>query len=255
MSSATPPAETSTPSPGDRARRLLRSCSAASLGTLLDGWPYASLVNIAADVDASPILLTSTLAEHTRNFLKDERTSLLYDATMETPYDDRLTGARVSVQGTIWKVERDHADYGRIRGRYLARHPAAAQYADFGDFAFYRVKVTRAHLVAGFGQIHWIDAAKLLIDPTPYQALAEAEADVVAHMNEDHAEAVGLYATQLLGRPVGAWQLTGVDCEGCDLRLDKETARLDFAKRVDDAEGARVELVRLVKQARRQRDA
>ncbi|WP_404326967.1 DUF2470 domain-containing protein [Aerophototrophica crusticola] len=69
-------------------------------------------------------------------------------------------------------------------------------------------------------------------------------------MNEDHADAVRLYATALLGRPEGPWVMTGIDPEGCDLRLGSATARLPFDKPVATAEEARVELVRLVKRAR-----
>jgi putative heme iron utilization protein len=44
--------------------------------------------------------------------------------------------------------------------------------------------------------------------------------------------------------------MTGCDSEGLDLRLGGETARLDFENLVKDASDARVELIRLVKQAR-----
>ncbi len=39
----------------------------------------------------------------------------------------------------------------------------------------------------------------------------------MAHMNADHAEAVRLYATKLLGAEDGPWRLTGLDPEGLDL--------------------------------------
>jgi putative heme iron utilization protein len=44
--------------------------------------------------------------------------------------------------------------------------------------------------------------------------------------------------------------MTGIDAEGCDLRLAGETARLEFPEPVTDPEAARAALVRLVKQAR-----
>ena len=125
-------------------------------------------------------------------------------------------------------------------------------YAGFRDFAFYRVSVTRAHIVAGFGKIHWFDDYTYSGD---WQALAEAEAGIIEHMNADHTDAVQLYASKLLNRTEGSWKMCGVDPEGVDLiRSDEghegELLRLPFAKPVSDAEGARVELVRLVKQAR-----
>jgi putative heme iron utilization protein len=69
-------------------------------------------------------------------------------------------------------------------------------------------------------------------------------------MNEDHADAVELYATVLLGQPGGGWKLTGIDPEGCDLRLEGRSARLHFDHPMADAEAARMELVRLARKAR-----
>jgi putative heme iron utilization protein len=225
------------------ARRLLRAQAAGALGTLTaEGAPYASLVMIAADLDASPILLISGLAEHTKNILRDDRVSLLVDGT--AGLDERLTGARITVQGRIARTADE-----TCRRRYLARHPSAAGYAGFADFAFFRLAVERAHLVAGFGRIHWVERAALLWGGET-AALAASETEIVAHMNADHADAVQLYATRLLGRSGDGWTLTGCDPEGCDLARGGETARLDFDKPVSDAEGARVELVRLVKRAR-----
>ena len=121
-------------------------------------------------------------------------------------------------------------------------------YADFRDFNFYRLAVERAHLVAGFGRIHWLDAAALLVPPAP--ALSARETDIVQHMNDDHQDAIDACVRGLLGLAGDGWRLTGVDPEGCDLRRGPDTARLAFGRAVLDAEGARAELVRLTRAAR-----
>ncbi|MDM7944755.1 MAG: DUF2470 domain-containing protein [Oceanibaculum nanhaiense] len=236
--------------PGDTARRLIRASDRATLATALSGaeaWPYASLVMIALDHAAQPVLLLSDLADHTKNLKADARASLLIDGT--AGLDEPLTGARVSLQGRIVPVE-DSA----LLARYVARHPSASLYAGFTDFRLYRMEVTRAHLVAGFGRIHWIEGADLLFDAAPHAALTAAEAEIVAHMNEDHADAVDLYATRLLGRDGTGWRMTGIDPEGVDLRRAGAGARLDFSdweeKAASDAQAARAALVRLVKRAR-----
>lgn len=228
-------------------RRLMRAEPVATLSTGLgdQGWPYGSLVLTAVDHAARPILLISTLAEHTKNILRDDRVSLMFDGT--GGYQERLTGPRVTVMGGAEKAVDSHA-----RDRFVARHPSAAMYAGFGDFAFYRVDVERAHIVAGFGKIDWVTADELLTDTNSAAELAEAEADVVAHMNEDHSDAVALYANVLCGRPGVGWRLTGVDPEGADLARPGDHCRIAFDKPVGTAEGARVELVRLVKRARQQ---
>ena len=230
--------------PGASVRRLMRACDRAVLATALAGgtaWPYASLVLTACDHGAAPLLLLSDLADHTRNLTGDDRASLLLDGT--AGLDDPLAGARASVLGRLAKT-----GDARLRARYLARHPSAQDYAGFGDFNLYRMSVERAHLVAGFGDIHWLDAAGIAADTSA--PLAQAEAEIVQHMNEDHAASVRLCATALLARPDGAWRMTGVDPDGADLRLVGATARLEFAHTVADAAAARDELVRLAAAAR-----
>lgn len=232
-----------TAAPARQINRLMREIPRVSLGTIESdgGAPYVSLAMVALDQTGRPLLLLSDLADHTRNLRADPRVSLLFDGTqgLESP----LAGARVTVQGRIG-VSTDPDD----RRRYVARHPEAELYAGFADFNLYRVEVERAHLVAGFGKIHWVAAERILTAAAP--ALAEREADIVGHMNEDHADAVQLYAGRLLGRDGDGWRLTGVDPDGADLRRGGETARLWFDKPVQDAESCRVELVRLVKRAR-----
>lgn len=230
------------------ARGLLRGLDRATLATSLAtalagqaGWPYASLVLIATAPDGSPLLLISRLAEHTKNLAAEPRLSLLLDGT--AGHEDPLTGPRLTLLGRA-AVSEDPRD----RARFLARHPGAALYADFGDFAVWRVTVERGHFVAGFGRIRWIEAADLVIDPPP--ALTEAEPDIVAHMNADHADALDLYAQRLLGLSGSGWAMTGLDRDGLDLRRGGAVARLAFARPVATPEEARAELVRLAREAR-----
>jgi len=234
------------PPPAVQARRLVRAADRAALATAMaDGaWPYASLVLVACDHDATPILLLSDLADHAKNIAADSRVSLLFDGT--AGLEEPLTGARVTVLGRAERSEEP-----RLKARYLARHPSASRYAGFGDFAIYRVAVERAHLVAGFGRIKWMARADLLYDAGHAGELAGAEPGIVEHMNAEHADALDLCARFLLGRPAGAWTMTGIDPEGCDLRAGGKVARLSFAAPVKDADGARKALVGLVGEARK----
>lgn len=226
-------------------RALLRGLDRAALASALPGetgaWPYASLVLAAADHDLSPLLLLSDLAEHTKAIQADSRVSLLFDGT--AGLDQPLTGPRVTVLG---RAERTADD--RTKARFLARHPDAALYAGFKDFHFYRVSVERTHLVGGFGKIRWIDRTELAVPQAP--GLADAEAGIVAHMNEDHADAIQLYAGKLLGLEGASWRMTGIDPEGIDLRQGGEVARLAFEAPLAAAGEARKVLVALVAKAR-----
>jgi hypothetical protein len=237
--------------PAAQARALMRGLDRATLATIMRGdgpgpaMPYASLVLVALDHAARPLLLISRLADHTKNLLADGRASLLFDGTAGLA--EPLTGPRVSVQGRAAPT-----DDPALRARFVARHPGAQLYAGFTDFALWRLEPEAAHLVAGFGKIHWVAAPALLFDAGSAAALATAEPEIIAHMNAEHAEAVQLYAAKLLGRSGEGWAMTGIDPEGADLRRGGEVARLAFDKPVHDAEQARVELARLVKRARQQ---
>jgi hypothetical protein len=223
-------------------RRLARSRDRAALGTSLRGAPYTSLVLFVADLDASPLLLLSDLAQHSRNIAFDPRVSLLLDATEGHP--DPLTGPRLTLLGRAEAI-----DDPRRLARFVAHHPASAGYSGFRDFRLYRVAVDRGHLVAGFGRIHWIEGGDLVFS-ADVSALAAAEPGLLKHMNEDHADAVAHYAKRLLARSGADWRMTGIDPEGFDLRYDGETARLDFPSPVLTAEEARAMLVQLADKAR-----
>ena len=82
-------------------------------------------------------------------------------------------------------------------------------------------------------------------------ALTAAEPEILVHMNADHADALRLYATQLDGNLDGVWQMSGIDCDGFDLRLGGARARIPFESQVFTADDARKALAGLVKTARK----
>jgi heme iron utilization protein len=224
--------------PGGFARRLLRSRDRAALATSLGGAPYVSLVLVAADLDASPLLLLSDLAQHSRNIAFEPRVSLLLDGTEGHP--DPLAGPRLTLLGRA-----DAVDDRCLLARFTARHPSASLYANFADFRLYRMGVERGHLVAGFGRIEWVEASELLFASDTHD-LAAAEPAILAQINEAHAAAIATYAQRVLGRAGSDWRMTGIDPEGVDLRCAGDTARLDFPSPVLTPEVARAALTRLV---------
>jgi heme iron utilization protein len=207
------------------------------------GHPYASLVTVATEPDGAPLMLISKLALHTQNLAADPRASLLIDGTSAT--GDPLAGGRVTLIGRAEVTTSPTA-----RARFLARQPHGAGYADFPDFAFYTLKIEGAHFIGGFGRIVDLLPSDLLLDLGGADALVAAETDIVTHMNDDHAGALELYATQLCGAPGGPWRMTGIDPEGCDITCDGEACRVLFGKRITSPGEARQELVRLVGEAK-----
>lgn len=226
------------------ARTLLRTIRSGALATLDAGTgaPFASLVTVATDVDGSPLLLLSRLSAHTTNLEADPRASLLLAATGK---GDPLAHPRLTVSGIV--AEDPDA---RVRRRFLARHPKAELYADFPDFGFRRLAVASAHLNGGFARAATLDGADLLTPVADAAGLLDAEEGAVAHMNEDHADALALYATRLAGAPEGAWRATGIDPDGIDLAAGDLTARVDFPARIADPGAMRTALVELAAAAR-----
>jgi heme iron utilization protein len=230
--------------PKAAARKLLREGRSGALATLIPPRqdPYCSLVNVATLPDGAPLLLLSRLALHTRNLLHDPRVSLLLDERKE---GDPLEGARVMLQGTVASTADGHA-----RGRYLARQPEAEMFVDFADFGFYRMTLEGAHLVAGFGRIVDLTASDLITDLDDAATLVAAEPEIVAHMNEDHADTVRLYARALLHARDGAWRCVGCDPDGLELQLGRTALRLSFPDRVTTPGALRQTLKRLAEEAR-----
>jgi putative heme iron utilization protein len=235
--------------PKSVATGLLRTTRAGSLATIdrNTGHPFASLVNVATDVDGSPVILVSRLATHTANLEVDGRASLLLASTGK---GDPLAHPRLTLLGTFAQVARDDRQEPRVRRRFLARHPKSELYAGFADFSFWRLDTVSAHLNGGFARAADMKAADVMTDAFAAENLIEAEAGAVAHMNEDHAEAVRLYATKLLGAEDGPWRLTGLDPEGLDLARGDATLRLPFPERVTNAEQLRKVVVDLAAKAR-----
>ena len=233
--------------PSRLARSLLRRSRQGALATLMagSGDPYCSLVNVASHADASPILLISRLALHTKNILGDNRVSLMLD---ERAAGDPLEGARIMLAGRAEEADPDQA--GILRRRYLNAHPSAEAFIEFKDFSFFRIVPSNAHLVAGFGRIIDLKPSQFLTDISDAAGLLEAEQGAVEHMNEDHREAMNLYATKLLGAGSADWICTGCDPDGLDMQAGAATLRLDFPERVTSGTELRKMLVRLAGEAR-----
>jgi putative heme iron utilization protein len=226
------------------AKKLLREGRSGALATLMagSGDPYCSLVNVATEPSGAPLLLLSKLALHTKNILADARVSLMLD---ERKDGDPLEGARVMLMGAVVATGEEAA-----RTAYLRRHPEAEMFAGFADFAFYRMQISAAHLVAGFGRIVDLAAQDVLTDVSDAQALLAAEGEAIDHMNADHAEACRLYASKLLGGAEGDWRCVGIDPEGIELQQGRTALRLAFPQRVTGPGPLRAVLKDLAERAR-----
>lgn len=212
------------------ARKLVRASRAGSLATVVQGQPFASLVTPATAPDLSVLLLLSDLSEHTRHLREDPRCAILVAGTPESA--NPQTTPRVTLTGRA-EPTGDPA----LRARYLAVHPYATLYADFGDFHLWRMRLEAALYVGGFGRAARLGADELTPDPAAVHAVAEAEAAVVVECNQDHPDVLA----RMAGEP-GDWRLVTVDVDGCDLGSGERMRRIHWSAPSSGAADVRREL-------------
>ena len=230
------------PTPAWHARMLLRAAKAATLATVADGQPFASLVTPACAPDLSLLLWISMLSEHTRHLRADPRCSVLVAGAPASA--NPQTAPRVTVTGLAETIEDD-----ALKARWLARHPYAALYASFGDFSLVRIRIMGALYVGGFARAHRLRVADLSADPLAIDALLAAEGSILSHCNADHADALHAIA-QAAGGAGDGWRMTAADVDGCDLSREDDVLRIHWRAPVTDAGAVRAELVRLARAAR-----
>jgi putative heme iron utilization protein len=241
------------PSHAERCRTLVARARSATLATIARepaGFPYGSLVAVAADARGRPLFLLSDLAEHTGNLRARADASALI-AEPAGAHDDPLALGRVTILGNCAKV--DGGEIAAAREAFLRWQPQAANYVDFKDFAFYRLEPRALRYVGGFGRMSWVGADEYAAaEPDP---LAEAAAGIIEHMNDDHASAVLAYATQLAKVPdaTGA-TMTAVDRYGFELAVTTpegpRAVRLAFDEPVATSDEVRRAMVAMVRRAR-----
>jgi heme iron utilization protein len=232
------------------AKTLLRSARYGALAVLdpQSGAPLASRVATATDLDGTPLILVSSLSEHTGGLDADARCSLLLG---EPGKGDPLAHPRISLHCRAERLQRGTPTQMRAERRYLNRHPKARLYAGFGDFAFFRLELERASLNGGFGKAYRLTRAALIVEGQATDELAAAEQPALDHMNADHSDAIDVYARAFAKADGGTWSLTGIDTDGIDIACGDDIRRIFFAEPLGSAAALRPTLVGLAQQGRR----
>jgi heme iron utilization protein len=143
------------------AHLLIRNAKAATLATSEAGIPHAALVTLAfppPPATPEPILLLSQLALHTRQLGANPSCALLLTGEANGP--NPQTTPRLCLTGTAAPISDPAA-----RAIFLESHPYASLYMDFADFAFWRILVTDAYYIGGFGAARRLEIAKLIRVP------------------------------------------------------------------------------------------
>lgn len=224
------------------ARRLLRAARAGVLATSVEGQPFASLVTPATAPDGSVLLLLSELSEHTRHLRTEPRCAVMVSGEPSGP--NAQTAPRLTVTG-LAAPEPDPA----LKARWVALHPYAAFYADFGDFGVWRVRPMAGLFVGGFARAHRIRGAELVPDAAAVAAVATAEAGVIGHCNDDHPDALAAIAGAV-GLGAGEWRMVACDVDGLDLALGEVVRRVAWPRPVNGPGAIRDALVAMARDAR-----
>jgi hypothetical protein len=227
------------------ARKFLCSTRSAVLSThsaRFEGYPFGSIAPFVLDHAGNPLILISTIAEHTKNIQKDPRVSLI---AFDPAAPDMQAGGRLTLLGDA--VVTDKQD-GVLRARYLRYFPMAEQYFDMHDFLFHRIEIKQARYIGGFGNIHWIAGDEMR--PRENQ-LAQQETGILDHMNADHAESLIAYCRHVHHIETDTAVMVGIDTDGFDVRAHfhgtSKLLRFSFDTPITNALEARSALVSLSK--------
>ena len=149
---------------------LIRGRSVASLATLHEGLPFASMVPYAVWHDAADDRLlfvthVSRLSAHTRDMLETPQVCLLITAPEATSDSEAVPPQalpRVSIPAVASFIDREHADYSSLAQAYLEKFPFAADWFQLGDFSIVAFTPSgSARFIAGFARAMTVSTAQL----------------------------------------------------------------------------------------------
>lgn len=217
--------------------------------TGLGGWPFGSVVPYVLDSHGDPLVFLSDIAEHTRNVRRDGRASLFVadPAAAARPQ----AGARVTLLVRAAQPPTD--ELAAAEACYFAAFPGAVAMREAHGFHVYRLEVDQVRWIAGFGSMGWIDRAHWSGEPDP---LAPHAASIVAHMNEDHGDAIGELVAFFGGVAAGRAHLTAVDRGGFTATADgrdgePHEVRLPFPVACTTPDAVRHAAIAMLRAARR----
>ncbi|MDP1765907.1 MAG: DUF2470 domain-containing protein [Methylotenera sp.] len=244
------------------ALQFLRTTQSGVLSTFsakFTGYPFGSVAPFVLDHNGQPVILISTIAEHTQNIITNPKVSLLVFAGNE----DLQASARLTLIGEAKQIGKEDMD---LRARYLRYLPQATSYFDMHDFNFYRIEIAQVRYIAGFGRMGWISREKLSGDtlsgnklsdgnPTDNSQLSAQETSIIGHMNADHVHSLIAYSKHFHGINAEHAEMLGIDSDGFDAKVtisngQTQILRFNFDQPIHDAQSARAALVSMSKAAK-----
>lgn len=122
------------------------------------GYPFGSITPYIISGNGEIAILISHLAEHTNNILANPKVAL----TLFDPEDSSnpQAGARITCLANVRKAD-DESD---LRQRYIAHFADADMILQLPGFHFYLLDLVKVRLIAGFGQVKWLEADQIQLN-------------------------------------------------------------------------------------------
>ena len=235
------------------AKQFLRSTRSGVLSSFLvkfDGYPFGSVMPFVLGHDCQPILFISSIAEHTKNIIANPKVSLLVIQSELKNAEDLHANGRLTLIGEAEQLNKDDAD---LMARYCRYLPESTGYLAMHDFQFYRINISQARYIAGFGKMGWM-AGDEIVDVKNANSIAALETSMIEHMNADHQDSIMQYCQHFHRAAPKRVNLIGIDCDGFDVQavVDDEfkILRFSFESPIFDANSARAAFVALSKAVR-----
>jgi len=214
------------------ARLLLRSAGYAALAVIDpdNGFPSASRVLLATDIDGVPVILVSVLSAHTKALSRDKRASLLVG---EPGKGDPLAYPRMTIQCEASRVDHATTLHDRIRTRFLGHHPKSKRYIDFLDFYFYRLRPISASLNGGFGKAYQLPGDDLEIRSAFIETIARDAEAIVRELVVLRPGPIAAFTDKLKESASRRWSVSTVDAAGFNVIVGENRHRYDFSSPID----------------------
>jgi putative heme iron utilization protein len=207
----------------------------------VEGFPFGSTTPYCLDANFVPNILVSSIAQHTKNIVANNKVSLFISE--QSSQTNKQALGRLTYLGEALKVTEDAA----IKQRYLNYFPEARDYFSTHNFSFYQIRPVRLRFIGGFGKIYWIEKESLNV--TNIFSI-EAETKIIEHMNQDHLHNLKDYARSFLKHEAqtdDTFRLCGLDQFGFDLCVNGSTHRIAFEEALSDPSEARSVFVKMAK--------
>jgi heme iron utilization protein len=227
--------------------RVTRSAMLSTVSVKYPVYPFGSVAPFILDHSGQPVILISSIAEHTKNIMSNPKVSLM----VFSGDDDLQASERLTLVGMAIAIDKTDAN---LHARYLRYFPQAESYFSMHDFSFYRINIEQARYIAGFGKMGWLASTEISgTHLTTESKLASQETAIIDHMNIDHVHSLIKYCKHYHGLDVSNPEMIGIDSEGFDVRVQispigtQKNVRFNFEQPIHDAQSARIALVAMSK--------